>query len=193
MTTTTTKRIVLILNYFRVLCNKPVRPAMVSTLQQRWAATGGMPPQWGGSNDDLPPSQLCSAVLCTAHSSSALATTIQYLFLWNKGGFVNMAECSSISTVSVGTAAQLSPEPIQTGEKSYIYLDLPLYRAVVFTSVFITVQSNLPLYLPLYGTVVFTSVLTTVWCNSIYLCTVHSYLLPSCDCSPCSTQIYVCY
>jgi len=29
----------------RVLCNKPVRPAMVSTLQQRWAATGGMPPQ----------------------------------------------------------------------------------------------------------------------------------------------------
>jgi aryl-alcohol dehydrogenase-like predicted oxidoreductase len=29
----------------RVLGNKPVRPAMVSTLQQRWAATGGMPPQ----------------------------------------------------------------------------------------------------------------------------------------------------
>jgi len=29
----------------RVLCNKPVRPPMVSTLQQRWAATGGMPPQ----------------------------------------------------------------------------------------------------------------------------------------------------
>jgi potassium voltage-gated channel Shaker-related subfamily A beta protein 2 len=27
------------------ICNKPVRPAMVSTLQQRWAATGGMPPQ----------------------------------------------------------------------------------------------------------------------------------------------------
>ena len=31
--------------FCRVLCNKPVRPAMVSTLQQRWAATGGMPPQ----------------------------------------------------------------------------------------------------------------------------------------------------
>jgi len=29
----------------KVLTNKPVRPAMVSTLQQRWAATGGMPPQ----------------------------------------------------------------------------------------------------------------------------------------------------
>eukprot|EP00092_Neocalanus_flemingeri_P092671 GFUD01117673.1.p1 GENE.GFUD01117673.1~~GFUD01117673.1.p1 ORF type:complete len:426 (-),score=94.20 GFUD01117673.1:77-1228(-) len=29
----------------KVLSNKPVRPAMVSTLQQRWAATGGMPPQ----------------------------------------------------------------------------------------------------------------------------------------------------
>jgi len=29
----------------RILCNKPVRPPMVSTLQQRWAATGGMPPQ----------------------------------------------------------------------------------------------------------------------------------------------------
>merc|ERR1712059_14883 len=28
----------------RILCNKPVRPPMVSTLQQRWAATGGMPP-----------------------------------------------------------------------------------------------------------------------------------------------------
>ena len=30
----------------KVLSNKPSRPAMVSTLQQRWAATGGMPPQW---------------------------------------------------------------------------------------------------------------------------------------------------
>merc|ERR1712013_880940 len=29
----------------KVLTNKPVRPPMVSTLQQRWAATGGMPPQ----------------------------------------------------------------------------------------------------------------------------------------------------
>jgi len=29
----------------KVLSNKPVRPPMVSTLQQRWAATGGMPPQ----------------------------------------------------------------------------------------------------------------------------------------------------
>ena len=29
----------------KVLSNKPSRPAMVSTLQQRWAATGGMPPQ----------------------------------------------------------------------------------------------------------------------------------------------------
>jgi len=29
----------------KVLSNKPCRPAMVSTLQQRWAATGGMPPQ----------------------------------------------------------------------------------------------------------------------------------------------------
>merc|ERR1719195_848504 len=29
----------------RLLSNKPSRPPMVSTLQQRWAATGGMPPQ----------------------------------------------------------------------------------------------------------------------------------------------------
>jgi len=29
----------------KILTNKPVRPPMVSTLQQRWAATGGMPPQ----------------------------------------------------------------------------------------------------------------------------------------------------
>jgi len=29
----------------KVLSNKPSRPPMVSTLQQRWAATGGMPPQ----------------------------------------------------------------------------------------------------------------------------------------------------
>lgn len=29
----------------KILCNKPSRPPMVSTLQQRWAATGGMPPQ----------------------------------------------------------------------------------------------------------------------------------------------------
>jgi len=29
----------------KVLSNKPCRPTMVSTLQQRWAATGGMPPQ----------------------------------------------------------------------------------------------------------------------------------------------------
>jgi len=28
----------------KILVNKPVRPPMVSTLQQRWAATGGMPP-----------------------------------------------------------------------------------------------------------------------------------------------------
>ena len=34
-----------IIVFFRILCNKPVRPPMVSTLQQRWAATGGMPPQ----------------------------------------------------------------------------------------------------------------------------------------------------
>ena len=29
----------------RILGNKPVRQPMVSTLQQRWAATGGVPPQ----------------------------------------------------------------------------------------------------------------------------------------------------
>jgi len=29
----------------KLLSNKPSRPPMVSTLQQRWAATGGMPPQ----------------------------------------------------------------------------------------------------------------------------------------------------
>jgi len=29
----------------RILANKPVRQPMVSTLQQRWAATGGVPPQ----------------------------------------------------------------------------------------------------------------------------------------------------
>ena len=29
----------------RILANKPVRQPMVSTLQQRWAATGGGPPQ----------------------------------------------------------------------------------------------------------------------------------------------------
>ena len=29
----------------KILSNKPVRQPMVSTLQQRWAATGGMPPQ----------------------------------------------------------------------------------------------------------------------------------------------------
>jgi len=29
----------------KILSNKPARPPMVSTLQQRWAATGGMPPQ----------------------------------------------------------------------------------------------------------------------------------------------------
>ncbi len=28
----------------KILVNKPSRPAMVSTLTQRWAATGGIPP-----------------------------------------------------------------------------------------------------------------------------------------------------
>ena len=43
--TTMMARMMTLLMLRRVLCNKPVRPAMVSTLQQRWAATGGMPPQ----------------------------------------------------------------------------------------------------------------------------------------------------
>eukprot|EP00096_Caligus_rogercresseyi_P013231 TRINITY_DN5909_c0_g1_i1.p1 TRINITY_DN5909_c0_g1~~TRINITY_DN5909_c0_g1_i1.p1 ORF type:complete len:403 (+),score=97.93 TRINITY_DN5909_c0_g1_i1:86-1294(+) len=28
----------------KILCNKPLRPAMISTLQQRWATSGGVPP-----------------------------------------------------------------------------------------------------------------------------------------------------
>ncbi|XP_040578394.1 voltage-gated potassium channel subunit beta-2 isoform X1 [Lepeophtheirus salmonis] len=28
----------------KILCNKPIRPAMISTLQQRWATSGGLPP-----------------------------------------------------------------------------------------------------------------------------------------------------
>ena len=28
----------------KILCNKPARPPMVSTLQQRWATTGAIPP-----------------------------------------------------------------------------------------------------------------------------------------------------
>lgn len=28
----------------KILCNKPARPPMISTLQQRWATTGGVPP-----------------------------------------------------------------------------------------------------------------------------------------------------
>ena len=43
--TTVILTLMILLCFFRVLCNKPVRPPMVSTLQQRWAATGGMPPQ----------------------------------------------------------------------------------------------------------------------------------------------------
>jgi len=28
----------------KILGNKPARPPMISTLQQRWATTGGVPP-----------------------------------------------------------------------------------------------------------------------------------------------------